>query len=411
MRSLVLKGVARIWLPVLLLVVPGLAQARPVWTDVYSASPASYSLPIDVPSQMRSMLAPKLAQGTVRTSFIIVEGGPQLRIRISNEEGAEPLEVAAASVAIADPRSGEAAGPPVALRFSGNATVTVPPGAPLLSDPVALATKPFQRLVVSLYLPKGANFVGLGGGIFTLAPGDQTMVQSFTSASHVYGRPLISGAAVETKDITPLVVTMGDSITDGVRAVPGALAGYPEVLARRLEALPAARKRIVLNAGIAGNRLLSGGWGRSALARLDRDVLRFANVRYLLLLEGINDIGLGGAPLTQLEPVATADQIIMAYRQIIARAHARGVKVIGATLTPFEGGFYYTPQKDAVRVAVNQWIRSAGEFDSVVDFDQLVRDPGHPSRLRTEFDSGDHLHPNETGYRKMGESIDSNVFR
>lgn len=411
MRNPVLKRIVKFWLAGLIILQPDLAHARPVWTDVYSASPANYSLPADIPSQMKAMLEPKLAEGTVRTSFVIVEGGSQLRIRISNEEGAEPLEIAAASVAIADPGTGEPSGPLRPLHFSGGAAVTIPPGTPMLSDPVDLMTKPFQRLIVNVYLPKGAKFVGLGGGNFALAPGDQTTAQSLTSASHLSGRPLISGAAVETNQSIPLVVTMGDSITDGVRASPGALAGYPEVLAHRLEALPEAQKRIVLNAGIAGNRLLSGGWGRSALARLDRDVLRFANVRYLLLLEGINDIGLGGAPLTQLEPVATADQIIVAYRQIIARAHARGIKVIGATLTPFEGAFYYTPQKDAVRTSVNEWVRTAGAFDDVVDFDLLVRDPGHPGKLRPEFDSGDHLHPSDKGYRAMGEGIDLRVFR
>ena len=411
MRNPVLKWTARVSLFGLFILQPAMAEARPVWTDVYAASPASYSLPADIPVQMKAMLEPKHVEGTVRTSFVIVAGGSQLRIRISNEERLEPLEIAAASVAIADPMTGEPSGLPLPLHFAGGAGLTIPPGAPMLSDPVDLPTKPFQRLIVNLYLPKGASFVGLGGGMFALAPGDQTTAQSLTSATRVYGRPLISGAAVETDQDTPLVVAMGDSITDGVRSIPGALAGYPEVLAHRLDAQPGARKRIVVNAGIAGNRLLSGGWGRSALARLDRDVLRYANVRYLLLFEGINDIGLGGAPLTQLEPVASADQIIIAYRQIIARAHARGVKVIGATLTPFEGGFYYTPQKDALRTTVNAWIRTAGAFDDVIDFDLLVRDPGHPGKLRPEFDSGDHLHPSEKGYRAMGEGIDLKVFR
>jgi lysophospholipase L1-like esterase len=389
----------------------GVAQARTEWTNVYSASPAAYSLPADIPVQMKPMVEPKVVQGTVRATLTVVGGGQRLRIRITNEEGSDALEIGGASVAIADPATGEPEVPPRALRFSGNPGIVIPPGAPALSDALDLAIEPFQHLVVSVYVPKGAKFVGLGGGMFALAPGDQTASRTLTGETHILGRPLVSGVVVEANAQIPLIVTMGDSITDGVRAKSGALAGYPEVLAHRLAALPAGSRRIVVNAGIAGNRVLTTGWGASALTRLDRDVFRFSNVTHLLLLEGINDIGMGGAPLTQLEAPATAQQLIAGYRQIIERAHARGIKVVGGTMTPFEGAFYFTPQKEAVRVAVNQWIRTAGEFDSVVDFDAMVRDPSHPARLRVDFDSGDHLHPNDRGYRAMGEGISLDVFR
>lgn len=390
---------------------PGIALAQTEWTDVYSASPATYSLPADIPTQMKSMVEPNAVQGTVRATFTVLGGGQRLRIRISNEEGSEALEIGGASVAIADPATGELEGAPQLLRFSGSSGTVIPPGAPVLSDALDLAVKPFQRLVVSVYLPKGTKFVGLGGGMFGLAPGDQTASRTLTSETAVLGRPLVSGVVVEAGKRIPVVVTFGDSITDGVRAKPGALAGYPEVLAHRLGALPGDRRRIVLNAGIAGNRVLTTGWGRSALARFDRDVLRFPLVTHVLLLEGINDIGLGGAPLTKLEGSATAQQLIAGYRQIIERAHTRGIKVVGGTLTPFEGAFYFTQQKEAVRMAVNQWIRTAGEFDAIVDFDAVVRDPSHPTRLLPEYDSGDHLHPNDTGYRAMGEGINLEVFR
>jgi lysophospholipase L1-like esterase len=389
----------------------GAAYAQTEWTDVFSASPATYSLPADAPVQMKPMVEPKVAQGTVRSSFTVFGGGQRLRVRISNEEASEALEIGEASVAIVDSATGEIEGSPRPLQFSGNAQIVVPAGAPVLSDAVDFPIKPFQRLEVSVYLPKGAKFVSLGGGDFGLAPGNQTASRTRSGETRLLGRPLVSGVVVEADARTALVVTLGDSITDGVRAKAGALAGYPEVLARRLAVLPASRKRMVVNAGIAGNRVLTTGWGRSALARFDRDVLRFPNVTHLLVLEGINDIGLGGAPLTHLEAPATAQELIAGYRQIIERAHARGIKVIGGTLTPFEGGYYYTPQKEAVRAAVNQWIRTAGEFDAVADFDAMVRDPGQPGRIRPEFDSGDHLHPNDVGFRAMGNGIDLKMFR
>ena len=390
---------------------PGLARAEPIWTDAYSASPAAYSLPDDAPAQMKAFAEPRHAEGTVRMSFLIAQGGSRLRIRLSNEESSGPLEIGAASVGIADAATGEPTGPLLPLRFSGTESITVPAGAPALSDAVDLVTRPFQRIVVNLYLPRGAKFVGLGGGAFVLAAGNQTASPVLREPSRVFGRPLVSGAVVEAAKVVPIVVTMGDSITDGVRPTVSERGGSPGVLARRLQAQPASRRRVVVNAGIAGNRLLVSGWGSSALARLDRDVLRLGNVSHLLLLLGINDIGLGGPPLTRLESPATAEGLIAGYRQIIERARTRGIKVIGATLMPFEGAFYFTAQKEAVRSAVNHWIRTSGAFDDVVDFDMVVRDPAGPTRLRAEFDSGDHLHPGEKGYRAMGEAIDLRIFR
>lgn len=390
---------------------PAGAKAAVHWVEAFGASPADYVLWPDAPAQMKALAKPRTVSGTVRTSFVISAGGDQVRIRFSNEAGSEPLPIEAASVGLADPRTGEPGGPLLPVRFGGKAGIVIPAGAPALSDPVPLRTRPLDRLVVSLFTPGPAQFVSLGGSRMMLAAGDQTLAPRLENAGPLFGRLPVSGAAVSAPRQVPVIVTFGDSLTDGSRPTPIADAGYPQTLARRLAALPAKDRRAVVNAGIAGNRLLVASSGISALARLDRDALRIPGLSHILLLEGINDIGRSGGTSEAPAPVIKADQVIAAYQQIIARAHAAGVKVIGATLMPIAGSNYGTPEKDAVRKEVNAWVRTARAFDGVVDFESAVRDPAAPDRLRKDFDSGDHLHPNSAGYAAMGEAIDLNLFR
>lgn len=390
---------------------PGLSpQSTVLRTEAYASSPAAYSLPPDVPAEMAQIAEPQPLMGTLRTAFDLSAGGSQLRVRLSNEANDEPLAVGAVSVALGKPLSSDPGAQPVPVTFGGESGVVIPAGAPVLSDPVTLATKPLDRLVVSVYTPDGPRGVALGGKGMALAPGNQTDKITLEGDRTVVARSPVSGITVEGGSALPVIVALGDSITDGSRPAAEQMAGYPSVLMRRFNDLPEQERRSVINAGIGGNRLLTSGWGDNVLSRLDRDVLRVAKVSHVILLVGINDIGLGGPPLTMLEASASAEQLIAGYQQVITRAHTRGIKVIGATLLPFKGAFYYTEAKDRERLAVNEWIRESGTFDGVLDFDVVTRDPADHLRLNPAFDSGDHLHPSDAGYRAMGESIDLSIF-
>lgn len=354
---------------------------------------------------------PSLSNQTVTQAIVLSGGGDSVRIRLSNEFGSTPLEIGASSILIAGSRQ--------ALTFAGAKAVTIPPGAPMLSDPVRASVPDGARLEIALYFPKettittfhplglDASFVS-GPGDMTLAdsgartPFEAVMLPGVDTNNNV--RPFLSevdvcGAAAET------IVTLGDSITDGAGSSPGQSHRWPDVLARRLAA---AHKPVALaNEGIGGNRLLADGAGKSVLARLDRDALSVPGAKAIILMIGINDIGFSGGfiPIGPPDIIAPAE-LIAGYKQVIARAHAKGIKIIGATMTPFEGSPTYQPAKEAVRQAANAWIRTGGAFDAVIDFDALLRDPKKPSLLAGRFDSGDHIHPNDAGYQTMGEAVD-----
>jgi lysophospholipase L1-like esterase len=222
-------------------------------------------------------------------------------------------------------------------------------------------------------------------------------------------RAFLSGVEVERAARGPVIVAFGDSITDGTGSTNGADRRWPDRLAERLVAERATRSAAVVNAGIAGNRVLSDGaiamFGEGALARLDRDVLSVPGVTHMVVLEGVNDLGMGGA-----KP-PSAEEMKAGYRQLMARARAQGIKVIGATILPYEGARYFHANGEAVRRELNAWIRSGGEFDGVIDFDAAVRDPAAPTRMRADLHAGDWLHPNDAGYRVMGDAVDLRVFR
>ncbi|EIE98519.1 SGNH/GDSL hydrolase family protein [Saccharomonospora glauca] len=344
---------------------------------------------------------------TLRQVAHLSVGGDSVRVRLSNAYGETPLTVGSVTVA---PRSDDAAGTPdvdadalTPVTFGGETSVTIPAGADWISDPVDLTVRDDSDLVVSMYLPGPtgpATFHSQGYATSFTAPGDATTDPGRAFSKLDASRYFLTGVDVTTR-AKGSVVFFGDSITDGDVSTVDANLRYPDQVADRLLERPDPLRCGVLNSGISGNRLLTdaGSWGDSALSRFDRDVLSRPGVRSVVLLEGINDIG---SSQGAVEP----EQLIGIYRQFIARAHDAGIKVIGATLTPFEGADYYTEAGEADRQAVNEWIRTSGEFDAVVDFDAAVRDPEHPTRFLPAYDVGDHLHPNDAGFGAMAAAID-----
>ncbi|WP_373559843.1 SGNH/GDSL hydrolase family protein [Bordetella genomosp. 10] len=434
----------------------------PAWLATWTASPQpvwgpDFLFPTNVPAV--------LAGQTVRQVARVSLGGRRLRLVLSNAYGKQPVVVGRGSVALAGTHGSLVPGSLRAVTYGGKSSAVIAPGAPLLSDPIDLPLPALARVTVSLYLPQAtpaATFHWDGRATAWIAAGDQTGAARLDPAAQATtARLLLSGIEVEQdveRDGKPasaralpqrsmpgppttrpgaaspmtagvgaaadlgmngidvqgfrtagVVAAIGDSITDGAAATLDADTRWPDFLAEAL----APRGMAVINAGISGARLLSDGMGVNALARLDRDVLSQPGVSAVVTLLGINDISWPG---TAFEPDRAArpslQALIAGYEQLIARAHARGVRVIGATLPPFEGALpgtpladYYQPEKDALRQALNAWIRGSRAFDAVADVDAALRDPAHPARLAPRFDSGDHLHPGDAGNRKMAEVI------
>lgn len=360
---------------------------------------------------------------TLRQIVRLSAGGKQLRVRFSNETGHYPLVIGAAHIAkpASDAPIGTVdAATDRALTFGGLGGITIPPGAAALSDPVDIEVAPLSRLAVSLFVPRwtGPSVIHLDGVATTQISGDGdfTAAPAIPSPKTSTSRYFIDEVDVEAAGQPAVVVALGDSITDGYRSQIDANHRWPDRLAERLAARPNAEPVGVVNAGISGNRILHDHpedmFGPSALARLDRDVLSVAGLRWVVLMEGINDIGHPtSAGLSEQD--VSADEIIAGMKQIIARVHDRGAKIYGVTLTPYEGTTfhgYFQPAGEAKREAVNAWIRSGGSFDAVIDFDAAVRDPDHLTRIRPDYDVGDHLHPNDAGYRAMGDAVDLKLF-
>jgi len=298
-----------------------------------------------------------------------------------------------------------------ALAFGGRPDVVVPAGALLVSDPVELEVAPLTELAVSLYLPRDtgpptSHALGLKTGYIGKGNlvGNPTIPDAATTSAYLW----LSSVDVLAPGDSFAIVALGDSITDGYATTKDADQAWPTLLARRLGEQRATRNVAVVNQGISGNQVLRNGAGVSALARFDRDVLSRPGVKWLILLEGINDINIRGR--SDGPDALTAAELIGGYQQIVARAHSHGIKVVGATLTPEEGVPTASDRGEAIRQTVNQWIRTSRSFDFVVDFDAVLRDEKRPSLLRREFDPGDHIHPNDLGNRAMAQAFDLSIF-
>lgn len=384
------------------------------WISTWTASPqpgwdASFVLPTGMPEALQDQ--------TLRETVKISVGGSRLRVVLSNKYGTQPLVIGRAQVARSvgsdaiDPSSDRR------LTFAGQASVTVPAGAQAVSDAVDLPVAALSELAVSTYLPQYSPVTTFHWGAQQhgeLASGDLVSAEQLKPQSRLEGRAFLSGVWVEPMRSTRVVAALGDSITDGNGSTPGANRRWPDYLAKRM----AVHDVGVVNAGISGAQVLSDRMGVSALARLDDDVLSQPGVKTLVFFMGINDIGWPGSTFAPHDAPMTAATLTRAYRQIVAQAKARGIRVVGATLLPFEAALnstpiegYYTRQKDQVRQAVNEWIRTSGVFDAVVDFDALLRDPTNPARMLPAYDSGDHLHPGDLGYEAMANALNvGNLF-
>jgi lysophospholipase L1-like esterase len=370
--------------------------------------------------------APVFENQTVRMVVRPTIGGTRVRICLSNAFGTTALNIGTAHIAIAAKDAAIVPGSDHALTFGGRPSVSVPRGAPVVSDPVDLDVKPFTEITVSLYLPEktessSIHFLGQHTAYISEA-GDFTAKLDIPNATTRPSWYFLADLEVWARDQSAATVALGDSITDGFGAKPGDYGDWPDVLANRLASEKGIPPLAVLNEGIGGNRILHDGAGVSALARFDRDVLAQPGVVNLIVLEGINDIGWphmrprlpNGPPPTEMpfvHEVVSAQDLIMGLQQIIERAHQHGIRVFGATLTPYEGADYYSTDGEATRQAVNQWIRTSGALDGVFDFDAAVRDPSHPTQFREGYHSGDHLHPSATGYKAMADAVDLSILR
>jgi lysophospholipase L1-like esterase len=363
-------------------------------------------------------IGPQLNDQTLRQIVRLSAGGKQVRVRFSNETGRFPLVIGAAHVA--KPASDAPVGTTDAatdrtLTFGGLGGITVRPGGAALSDPVDMDVAPLSTLAISLFVSRSGPAVIHPDGVATTdisGEGDFTAAAAIPSPKTSRWRFFLNEVDVNASSQPAVVVALGDSITDGSHSKVDANHRWPDRLAERLAARPGAEPVGVVNAGIGGNRILHDHrmFGPKALARLDRDVLSVPGLRWVVLMEGINDIG-DSTSANGPEQNVSAEAIIAGMKQIIARVHQHGAKIYGATLTPYEGARgFYQPEGEAKREAVNAWIRRGGSFDAVIDFDAAVRNPDHPTQIRSDYDAGDHLHPNDAGYRAMGDVLDLKLF-
>ncbi len=338
-------------------------------------------------------------------------GGNKLRAKFSNAFGTNPVTMSSVHLALSAGGSTIKMGSDQALTFQGKPSVTIPAGEVAVSDPFDFDLAPFSDLAVTIdFGGTSASVTGHPGSRITsyLQAGDWVLAPDLPKAAKTEHWYILTGIDVEANSSSAAIVALGNSITDGRGSGTDKNDRWPDDLARRLQADKNTADIAVLNEGIGGNCVLRGGLGPTALSRFARDVLSQSGVRWLIVLEGVNDIGNSRGPEAA---ASVATNLIAAYKQIVDQAHARNIRVYGATLTPFGRSFYDRPGHEAAREVVNNWIRTSNKFDAVIDFDAAMRDPQNPSQLLPAADSGDHLHPNEAGYKIMADAIDLNLFR
>jgi lysophospholipase L1-like esterase len=385
------------------------AIAATHWVATWGASPAPQLTGAD---QIR------FENQTLREIVHVSLGGKTVRVRLSNAYGQETVKIGAAHIALRSKDSAITPGTDRTLTFSGQPSISIPANALVLSDPVQLDVPASADLAISVYVPDKVDGAGIhysAQQTSYVASDDATAKPELAEPSKITSWVFLTGVDVAAPSTVATIVAFGDSITDGARSTTDANHRWPNFLTERLLA---ARKNIgVLDAGIGGNRILHDAanvrFGVNALARFDRDVLAQAGVKYLIILEGINDLGHAGSS-APVEETVTTEELIAGLRQLIERAHEKGIKVFGATLTPFEGTTfqgYFTSEKEQKRKALNDWIRNGKAFDGVIDFEKAVRDPQNPDRMLAAYDGGDHLHPGDAGYKAMADSVDLTLFR
>tara|TARA_A100001391_G_scaffold99255_4_gene65901 strand:+ start:4919 stop:6139 length:1221 start_codon:yes stop_codon:yes gene_type:complete len=391
----------------------GAAQAQDGrWVGSWTASPHA-------PVATEGMFAAASFDNvTLAQTIRLSEGGSALRVRFTNRYGEAPLHIGQARIVLLDDTGAEVPGTSRPLTFGGAAEAVIPRGAPFVSDLVELASEDFQKAKVVIYLPEATgpctcHLTGLDD-LDVSAPGNH-VDEDFAPASTAQYRAFLQTVEVLSPDALGTIVAFGDSITDGVGSTAGADRRWPDVLAERLDA--AGMEYAVANAAISGNRVLSPGMGEAALARFDEDVLTLPNVTHMIVFEGVNDIGnrygpvqggVGGLTLDQ--PQIDVAQMIEGFRQLIVRAHEKGIKVIGSPIGPYKGAGYWSEEGEAARQAINAWIITSGAFDAVVRFDEAFADPANPQQMREGYHMGDHLHGNDASLRAVGESIDLSLF-
>ena len=354
---------------------------------------------------------PGLSHNTVRQIAQVSLGGDSLRVIFSNEFSESPVTMREVSIAhsagggVIDTTTDKK------LSFDGNPEVTIEPGTTVTSDPFHFEMEPLSQLAITIFFgDTSPDVTGHPGSRTTsyILPGNELSVVDFSEAVRTDHWYIINGIDVIASQSAAAVVTLGNSITDGRGSGTNKQNRWPDELARRLQEKSETRLVAVLNQGIGGNCVLRQCLGPSALSRFDRDVIGATGVRWLIVFEGINDIGQAqGSDGSE----QVANDLIAAYEQMIDSAHAEGILVYGATLLPFGGSFYDSPEHEAARTKVNEWIRNSGRFDAVIDLDEALRNPENPKQLLPEADTGDHLHPNETGHRMIAEAVDLSLFK
>jgi lysophospholipase L1-like esterase len=386
---------------------PGKSQSsteKKVWVGTWSTSPQLVE-PNNMPP------APGLSNNTLRQVVCVSIGGDSLQVRFSNEFSKSPVTMKAVQIAVSNGGSAIEASTMKVLKFKGKPEITMDPGMAITSDPVAFGLNPRMEVAITISFGETSpDVTGHPGSRTTsyILAGDMNQVADFTSAVQTDHWYVINGIDVKAPASAAAIAILGNSITDGRGSGTNKQNRWPDILAKRLLKNPGTQQTGVLNMGIGGNCVLRGGLGPTGLDRFERDILKQHGVRWLIILEGVNDIGSsrGADAASQV-----AKDLIAAYGKMIDEAHAKGIKVYGATITPITKSFYYTDYREEARNTVNEWIRTSNRFDAIIDFDKVMRDPENTATLLPEAQMGDFLHPNEKGYEMMGGAIDLKLFK